>query len=89
MEAAIEHLTQAVTVGFFALTTSPPAGALVEIRLQDLEELSDRFRAWCTNIISKPNGSTSSYRRLEDSPELLDAVQETLQNINEDLLEGW
>lgn len=88
MDAAIENLIQRVNKGFRSLTTSSSTSGPHGIRLQDLEELSDRFNTWCTNIVSQPYGRTTQHRRLEDAPELLDALQEALRNIDEDLVEG-
>ena len=88
IDKAIDHLISRVKGWFVALETSPSTSDLVEIRLQDLEELADRFITWYTNIVSRPYGDAFHHRSLEDSPELLGAVQEALQSINEDLMEG-
>jgi len=90
MEVTNDALVQDAIESFNDLIEPPstrtPATPL-DTRLQSLEELSDRFRTWRSNIVCQSLNKTST-REHQSEQELLDTVEEVLQNINDDLVEG-
>jgi hypothetical protein len=84
-----EHV-EAVTASFHRVTVpkSRSAPALSSTSLQDVEDLSDRFMTWSSNIRCLPGGLDGLKKRLAQAPELRDSVVELLKDLVDDLEEG-